>query len=232
MDGIAEDGGELDPTNVSREARIRSAYMDWCKEYKKEADEDRFATFSENFLIMEKMSQDSGREVVLNEYADCTEEEYIALTSAKTDPEEPEASEKPAPEPVVKTEEPEALQKPAPEPVVEETREERIVRENEERIKAFEERTTKERALRQAEFEARRLVIEQEKLEIAKNVAYHTFHLHGSVGTARSSNGHGLSSHAAKASTGRCGVGIDASYSEENAGGVGDLDHFENSFWM
>lgn len=45
MDGIADDGGELDPDNVSREARIRSAYLDWCKEFDKENDEERFQVF-------------------------------------------------------------------------------------------------------------------------------------------------------------------------------------------
>ena len=27
LEGIAEDGGELDPENLSREARVRSAYL-------------------------------------------------------------------------------------------------------------------------------------------------------------------------------------------------------------
>jgi hypothetical protein len=81
MDGIAADGGELDPTNVSREARVRAAYMDWCKEQGKEVEEARFATFSVNYLAMEEYAKENNVEMKLNEYADCTEEEYIALTT-------------------------------------------------------------------------------------------------------------------------------------------------------
>lgn len=81
MAGVAEDGGELDPTNLSREARIRAAYLDWCKEYGKEPDEERFPTFSSNFLVMESYAQENGKDMQLNKYADCTEEEYVALTT-------------------------------------------------------------------------------------------------------------------------------------------------------
>jgi len=81
MEGIAEDGGELDTTNVSREARVRAAYLDWCKEYGKETDEARFTTFSTNYLAMEEFSKANGKTMQLNMYADCTEEEYTALTS-------------------------------------------------------------------------------------------------------------------------------------------------------
>jgi len=84
MAGIAPDGGELD-TTISREARVRSSYMEWCKEYGKETDESRFSTFSLNFLAMESYAKDNGKTMQLNKYADCSEEEYIALTSgAKT----------------------------------------------------------------------------------------------------------------------------------------------------
>lgn len=82
MEGIAADGGEIDTTDV-REARVRSAYMGWCKEYGKEADEGRFGTFQENFLAMEEYAKENNREMVLNKYADCTEEEYRAMTEAK-----------------------------------------------------------------------------------------------------------------------------------------------------
>jgi membrane protein involved in colicin uptake len=81
MEGIAEDGGELDPTNVSREARLRAAYMDWCKEYGKESNEARFQTFTSNYLAMEEYAKENGKTMQLNMYADCTEEEYVALTS-------------------------------------------------------------------------------------------------------------------------------------------------------
>jgi hypothetical protein len=81
IEGIAEDGGELDTTNISREARIRSSYMDWCKKYSKTPDESRFPTFSKNFLAMEEYARENNKEMILNKYADCTEEEYIAITT-------------------------------------------------------------------------------------------------------------------------------------------------------
>ena len=82
MDGIDTDGGEIDTSDV-REARVRSAYLDWCKEYGKTADESRFPTFSSNFLAMEEYANENGREMVLYKYADCTEEEYRELTQGK-----------------------------------------------------------------------------------------------------------------------------------------------------
>ena len=80
MEGIDTDGGEIDTSDV-REARVRSAYMDWCKEYGREGNESKFQTFQSNFLAMEEYAKENGREMVLNKYADCTEEEYRVLTS-------------------------------------------------------------------------------------------------------------------------------------------------------
>ena len=82
MEGFSDDGGALDTSDV-REARVRSAYMDWCKEYGRPIDEARFPTFSSNFLAMEEYSRENGREMVLNKYADCTEEEYRKLTEGE-----------------------------------------------------------------------------------------------------------------------------------------------------
>jgi len=101
MEGYDTDGGAIDTSDV-REARVRSAYMDWCKEYGKTVDETRFPTFSSNFLAMEEYSRENGREMVLNKYADCTEEEYRILTEER------------APAPVIE----EAKVVPAPAPVV------------------------------------------------------------------------------------------------------------------
>ena len=130
LEGIAEDGGELDPTNISREARIRAAYMDWCKKFDKKADEARFANFSTNFLAMEEYANENDKEMVLNEYADFSEEEYKSLQApteeAVVEP-EPEQEPEPEPEPVAESKpeaEPEAEPErepelKAPEPVVE-----------------------------------------------------------------------------------------------------------------
>jgi hypothetical protein len=86
LEGIAADGGELDKENLSREARVRAAYLNWCKEYKKEPDEDRFLAFSDNFLVMEKFAQDTGKEMALNEFADLTETEYKEKFATKSKP--------------------------------------------------------------------------------------------------------------------------------------------------
>lgn len=88
MEGIAEDGGETKSDNIAREARVRSAYLEWCKEFGKKQDEERFKVFSENFLTMEKFSKETGKEMTLNQYADFTEEEYKAATEAEAKKEE------------------------------------------------------------------------------------------------------------------------------------------------
>jgi len=79
LQGIAADGGELESDNLAREARIRSAYLNWCKDYNKEPDESRYPVFANNFLVMEEYATQAGKEMTLNQYADCTEEEYQAL---------------------------------------------------------------------------------------------------------------------------------------------------------
>lgn len=56
--------------------RVRAAYSNWCRMYNKEPDEGRFPKFKSNYLIMERMAMEQGREVTLNEFADCTPEEY------------------------------------------------------------------------------------------------------------------------------------------------------------
>ena len=56
--------------------RVRAAYSNWCRTFGKEPDEGRFPKFKSNYLIMERMALEQGREVELNEFADCTPEEY------------------------------------------------------------------------------------------------------------------------------------------------------------
>lgn len=87
MEGISEEGTAMESDNLAREARVRSAYMEWCKEYNKEQDELRFPQFYKNFLEMEEFAKESGKEMVLNEYADFSEEEYTKMTSEKEEKE-------------------------------------------------------------------------------------------------------------------------------------------------
>lgn len=79
MDGIAADGGELETENIARQARVREAYLEWCRKFDKEPDETRYPAFVENFFSMEEFAQETGKEMNLNEYADFTEEEFIAM---------------------------------------------------------------------------------------------------------------------------------------------------------
>jgi len=81
MDGIAEDGGELDPANTSEDTDVRSAYINWCKEFGQETDESRYPTFMFNYLAMENLANESGKAMELNIYADFSEEEFIAVRS-------------------------------------------------------------------------------------------------------------------------------------------------------
>lgn len=81
LEGIAPDGGELETSNIAREARVREAYLNWCKEFNKTPDESRFPTFSNNFLVMEQYAKESKKDMTLNQYADFTKEEYEALQS-------------------------------------------------------------------------------------------------------------------------------------------------------
>jgi outer membrane biosynthesis protein TonB len=81
FEGVDEEGVQ-ETENLAREARIRSSYLGWCKENGKESDESRFPTFSSNFLTMEKFAEENEKDMVLNKFADCTQEEYKALQSA------------------------------------------------------------------------------------------------------------------------------------------------------
>merc|ERR1740136_242566 len=81
LDGIAEDGGELDPANTSEDTDVRSAYINWCKEFGQETDESRDPTFMFNYLAMENLANESGKAMELNIYADFSEEEFIAVRS-------------------------------------------------------------------------------------------------------------------------------------------------------
>jgi hypothetical protein len=84
FEGVAEDGGEIND-NLAREARVRAAYMEWCRQFNKTQDETRFKVFENNYLTMEEYSQKSDKEMNLNAYADCTKEEYAAVIAKKAE---------------------------------------------------------------------------------------------------------------------------------------------------
>lgn len=57
---------------------LRAAYTEWCEIFHKQMDESRFQTFTSNFLIMKAIATDRGEPMKLNQWFDCTEEEYYA----------------------------------------------------------------------------------------------------------------------------------------------------------
>jgi hypothetical protein len=60
--------------------RVRSAYKDWCKKYRKDMDDSRYKIFSGNYLAVEEHQWGgTAIEMKLNQYADCNAEEYARL---------------------------------------------------------------------------------------------------------------------------------------------------------
>lgn len=81
IDGIAEDGTEVDTTNSSEDVDVRSAYLSWCEEFGKEIDEAKYPNFMLNYLAAYNLAKESGNEMTLNMYADLTEAEFVAATN-------------------------------------------------------------------------------------------------------------------------------------------------------
>jgi hypothetical protein len=91
---VTTSGGALDNRTVQQEAKLRASYVEcrkaylaWCAQYNKQEEALRFATFAANYLAMKEYARSSksggGRQLVLNEYADCTKEEYGRYRSQK-----------------------------------------------------------------------------------------------------------------------------------------------------
>jgi len=57
------------------ERRIVDAYQEFCRYYKKTADEIRLNVFAAHFLVVERYHETTGESIALNQYADMTEEE-------------------------------------------------------------------------------------------------------------------------------------------------------------
>ncbi len=83
--------------SIPYDAAARLAYDEWCTTYGKKFDNDRYEVFKENYeaitvmnVSAKKAARESGSEnpslLALNEYADCTPEEYEAAMSAEVTP--------------------------------------------------------------------------------------------------------------------------------------------------
>lgn len=90
--------GENDPNDLSipYDSAARLAYDDWCRVYNKPFDAKRYETFKANYEAItianvkaakaarDAGSTDSAKKLDLNEYADMTAEEYMAMQSGGT----------------------------------------------------------------------------------------------------------------------------------------------------
>jgi len=71
---IVELNGSDEP--LAQAHRIQQAYREWCEFYGKETNKERLGIFASNFLAVEEFHAKTGRPLVLNEFADLTEEQY------------------------------------------------------------------------------------------------------------------------------------------------------------
>ena len=62
------------------EALIRSEYIAWVQQFGKSADEARYQIFKKNYMIQAEYANQTGKTFRLNEYADCTEEEFAQMS--------------------------------------------------------------------------------------------------------------------------------------------------------
>ena len=81
--------------SVPYDAAAELEYENWCKQYGKEADPARYETFKSNYeaitimnVAAKKTARDTGDDnpsiLALNEYADCTAEEYEAAMNGES----------------------------------------------------------------------------------------------------------------------------------------------------
>jgi hypothetical protein len=74
--------------DVERERKLQAfyeecpgAYDGWCAHFGNEADSMRFEAFSNNYVAMRIFSERTGKDLELNQYADCTKEEYSRIAN-------------------------------------------------------------------------------------------------------------------------------------------------------
>jgi hypothetical protein len=73
----------MESAEEKNNSRVRSIYLDWCRDYGKEVNEMRYPIFRSNFILMEAFAKESGKPIELNEWYDCTEEEYNSYNDGK-----------------------------------------------------------------------------------------------------------------------------------------------------
>lgn len=73
--------------------RIQEAYKAWCRVYNKPTDSSRLEIFAYHFLLAEKFFGQTGTPIKLNEFADMTSAEYLALQETGSLPQVPRPTE-------------------------------------------------------------------------------------------------------------------------------------------
>lgn len=71
-----EADSETQEEPLAQAHRIQQAYREWCEFYGKVPNKERLGVFATNFLAVQEFHERTRRPLVLNEFADLTEEEY------------------------------------------------------------------------------------------------------------------------------------------------------------
>jgi hypothetical protein len=69
----------LEPAVRDGYNECRQAYKSWCKEFGRNEEPLRFATFASNYFAMKQYAAQTGDTLKLNQYADCTKEEVARI---------------------------------------------------------------------------------------------------------------------------------------------------------
>jgi uncharacterized membrane protein len=82
---VVEEPSSSQTTNVKQytDAMIRMEYNWWLPKHGKEADPERYPRFKTNWISQFEHGRESGDYFSLNEFADCTEEEYKELSTSQ-----------------------------------------------------------------------------------------------------------------------------------------------------
>ncbi len=83
---------ELEAAEKEKMARINPVYLDWCRIFNKEPNDNKFKTFASNYITMEAHAIYTGERMQFNEWYDCTEEEYKNIVAEREKAKEEEAA--------------------------------------------------------------------------------------------------------------------------------------------
>ena len=67
IDQLSDATDNVEQTLLEKKSNIRTAYIDWCKQFNKKIDETRFITFSDNYDKFEKYFKEKNSPIKLNQ---------------------------------------------------------------------------------------------------------------------------------------------------------------------